>query len=228
MKVTAIVPAAGKGARFKSVITKPLVNLDRKPILIHTLSILSKHRLIKDIIVVSNKKDLQMLKAKIKQFKLSKIKKIIIGGSTRRQSVENALSWVDNACDFVLVHDGVRPFINKEIISSVISAAKKFGAAIVAVPVKPTIKKVNPLNLKVRCTLDRSTLWEIQTPQVFRKDIILKAYNRFKDRKALDDAYLIEKLGIAVKVVRGSYKNIKITTPEDLIFAKAIMKKKGI
>jgi len=222
MKITAIVPAAGKGVRFRSTIAKPLVNLDRRPILIHALGILSSHSLIKDIIVVFNKKDLRVLREQMKKFKLRKITKIVPGGSTRRQSVENGLKRINENCDFVLIHDGVRPFIDKKIISSVISNAKRFGAAVAAVPVKSTIKKVNPLNLKVKSTLDRGTLWEIQTPQVFRKDIILKAYSRFRDRNAPDDAFLVEKLGLAVKVVRGSYKNIKITTPEDLMFAKVI------
>ena len=224
MKITAIVPAAGEGLRFKSTIAKPLVNLDRRPILIHTLAVLSRHHLIKEIIVVFNKKDIGLLTKKIEQCKLRKIKKVVLGGVTRRQSVENGLREIDQGCDFVLIHDGVRPFIDKKIISSVIDAARKTGAALSAVPVKPTIKEVNPLNLKVKITLDRSLLWEIQTPQVFRKDIILKAYSRFKDKNALDDASLVEKLGVDVKVVEGSYKNIKITTPEDLVFAEAIIK----
>jgi len=122
----------------------------------------------------------------------------------------------------------VRPFIDKKTISSAINAAEKFKAAVSAVPVKPTIKKINPLSLKVISTLERNTLWEVQTPQVFKKDIILKAYSRFKDKNASDDASLVEKLGITVKVVRGSYKNIKITTPEDLIFSKAIIKNRGV
>ena len=226
MKVTAIVPAAGKGLRFKSNIAKPLVRLNKKPILIHTLDVLSKHNLINDIIVVFNKKDLKDLRSKIKKFKLKKIKKIIVGGSTRRQSVENGLSCIDSSCDFVLIHDGVRPFIEKKTISSVIQAAKRNEAAIVAVPVKPTIKRINSVSLKIKNTLNRNILWEAQTPQVFKRDIILKAYNRFKSKKFFDDASLVERMGYTVKIVKGSYKNIKITTQEDLVFAKAIIKNK--
>ena len=105
-----------------------------------------------------------------------------------------------------------------------INSARKFGAAIVAVPVKPTIKKINPYTHKIKCTLDRNSLWEAQTPQVFKKEIILKAHKRIRNRNAFDDASLVEKLGKTVKVIRGSYKNIKITTPEDLNIARAIRK----
>jgi 2-C-methyl-D-erythritol 4-phosphate cytidylyltransferase len=227
MRVTAIIPAAGKGVRFKSSIAKPLVNLNKKPILIHTLNIFSNHDLIDDIVVVFNRKDIDLVKKEIDKFKIKKIRKIIPGGSTRRQSVENGLQQIDTDTDLVLIHDGVRPFIDDWIIYATINAAKRFGAAIAAVPIKPTIKKVDSSSLKVKCTLEREMLWEAQTPQVFKKDIILEAYKRFRDKNAIDDACLVERLGQFVKIIKGSYKNIKITTPEDLEFARVI-KKRGI
>lgn len=226
MNVTAIIPAAGKGLRFKSAIAKPLVILERKPILIHTLIALSRHKLIKEIIVVFNKQDVELLKTIINKFKIKKVAKVVPGGALRRQSVENGLKHVDKKCDIVLIHDGVRPFVDEKTISSVIKAAEKHQAAIAAVPVKPTIKRVNPVSLEVECTLQRDFLWEIQTPQAFKRDVILEAHNRFKDNSATDDAYLVEKMGVPVKVVKSSYKNIKITTPEDLIIAQAILKNK--
>ena len=134
MKVAAIIPAAGIGIRFKSSVAKPLVNLDNRPIIIHTLSVLSKHRLIKEIILVFNKKDIESVKKKIKKFRIRKIKDVVSGGSTRRKSVENGLRKISQDTDIVLIHDGVRPFIDNATISSVINSARKFGAAIVAVP----------------------------------------------------------------------------------------------
>jgi 2-C-methyl-D-erythritol 4-phosphate cytidylyltransferase len=143
---------------------------------------------------------------------------------------------IDSRTDLVLIHDAVRPFICREDVSKVIRVAERYGAAILGVPVKATIKKATCLapaspagrqatsEVIVEKTLDRNRLWEVQTPQVFRTDIILKAYEKFGNIDATDDAFLAEKLGITVRVVMGSYFNIKITTPEDLIIAQAISK----
>jgi 2-C-methyl-D-erythritol 4-phosphate cytidylyltransferase len=135
--------------------------------------------------------------------------------------VANGLKAIGPQADLILIHDAARPFITKGLVSSVIKEARKAGAAIAAVPVKATIKKVKNGSV-VEKTLDRGKLWEIQTPQVFKKDLILKAYKKFKRIPATDDAMLVERLGAKVSVVLGSYSNIKITTPEDLIIAKGI------
>lgn len=227
MKTVAVVPAAGFGVRFKKKTPKPLVLLDSYPILIHTLKILSVNRLIDSIILVINRNYLDRYRKIVKQYKLKKVRYIIAGGATRTQSVKNGLKVLDKDADLVLIHDGVRPFIDSKIISDSIKTAKRYGAAIVAVPVKSTIKKISPPNLLVKGTLNRNILWEVQTPQVFKKDLIIKAYQKAKNLKAYDDASLVEKMGKKVKVVFGSYKNIKITTPEDYLFAKAIIKNKG-
>jgi 2-C-methyl-D-erythritol 4-phosphate cytidylyltransferase len=224
MKVVAVVASAGRGRRFNKKLAKPLVVLNGKPILIHTLKNLAKSSLIQEIIVVANKNNLNTLKKKIKQFGLSKVKDVVAGGSSRSRSVSNGLKAVSKDCDIVLIHDAARPFIKGNYISQLIKAARKFGAAILAVPVKATIKRIEPRNLKVVATLNRDFLWEVQTPQVFKKDLILKAYNKLKSFNFTDDAALLERLGQRIKVVRGSYSNIKITTPEDLAFAKIIAK----
>jgi 2-C-methyl-D-erythritol 4-phosphate cytidylyltransferase len=133
--------------------------------------------------------------------------------------------------ELVLIHDGARPFVAKDTITSVIKEAKRSQAAIVGVPVKATIKKIETKRLKcgprfvVEKTLDRDCLWEIQTPQVFKKDLILEAYQRFGNTEVTDDAMLVEKMDFDVSVVPGSYSNIKITTFEDLVLAEAILKR---
>jgi len=225
MHVTAIVLAAGKGLRLKTGIPKPLVEINSKPLIIYCLNILSKHPFIKDIIVVANPGNLKDIRSRIRKYRIGKIKDIVLGGRLRRASVMNGLKAIDGRTDLVLIHDGVRPFVDKEIVSKVIKTAKKFGAAITGVPVKATIKKVKSEFL-VEKTLNRENLWEIQTPQVFKKDLILEAYKKLTSAPVTDDASLVEKLGRRVKVVRGSYFNLKVTTPEDLILAKAIAKTK--
>jgi len=234
MRLTAILLAAGRGLRFGSKIPKPLAKACAKPIIIYSLEVLSKHPLVKDIIVVVNNKNAKGVISKIRQYHINKVKRIVQGGLRRQDSVLNALSVIDGKTDLILIHDAARPFIYSDTITSAIEEAKCHGAAIVGVPVKATIKKVvtrspcQEVTRKtiVKETLDRSGLWEIQTPQVFRKDLILKAYKKLGKRTvATDDAMLVEKLGARVSVVLGSYDNIKITTPEDLVLAEAIAKR---
>ncbi len=252
MYVTAVVLAAGKGLRMQPKmpkprhpevirrraasfgISKPLIKIDSKPLVIYCLSILSKHPYIKDIVVVANRQNLEDIRNKIKRYRIDKIRDVVLGGRLRQISVFNGLRATDNQTDLVLIHDGVRPFIDKEMVSSVIKAAKIYSAAIVGVPVKATVKTVVSRKSSgvnkfiVKETLNRNNLWEIQTPQVFKKDLILKAYNKFGDMDVTDDALLVEKLGAKVSVVPGTYRNIKITTPEDLIIAQAIARKRKV
>jgi len=233
MRLTAIVLAAGKGVRFESATPKPLVNIGGKPLIIYSLQVLSSHRDIRDIILVCNKYNKEEIAGAIKRYRLRKIKKLIFGGRRRQDSVLRGLEAIDSPADFVLIHDGVRPFIDRKTVSNVINAAYRSGAAIAGVPVKATIKKVKKspchhvtMSPVVEKTLKREELWEIQTPQVFRRDLILDAYRRCGNIDVTDDAMLVEKLGRKVRVIQGSYHNIKITTPEDLVIAQAILKDK--
>ena len=270
LKIEAIVPAAGLGRRLKGDIAKPLVSISGSPIIIRTLKVLNAHPQVSKIIVLSHKKDLRAIQKLISKNKIHKVKNIVEGGVRRRDSVAIGLKFISRDTDFVLIHDAARPFVNKKIISKVISSAVVFGASVAGVRLKPTIKKIKlnngfgcrlpnhrPLAYGFGCrlpnhrplaygcgyrkpnhrfpackknhafviekTLDRENIWEIQTPQVFKKDLILKAHKRFKKIAATDDACLVEKLGESVSVVEGSYFNIKVTTPEDLVFAKAIV-----
>lgn len=237
MRISAVVPAAGLGIRLKSKVAKPLILINGIPIIIHTLKKLDSHPLIDEIIVVFDANYIRQLKGLIKQAGISKVINIVKGGAVRRQSVKNGLKSLGDT-DIVLIHDGVRPFIEHRVISEAIAAVKKFDAVVVGVPLKSTIKRINlkenASKLKdscdgikseakeVDCTLRRDEIWEIQTPQVFKKDLIVRAYDRAKEIEAPDDAFLVESIGHRVVVVEGSYLNIKITTPEDLLLAQAI------
>jgi 2-C-methyl-D-erythritol 4-phosphate cytidylyltransferase len=245
MKVSAIVLAAGRSLRFsRSKISKVLTPINSKPIIIYSLEILSKHPSVRDIIVVVNEQNLKGITNQISDSRIRKIRRIVKGGIRRQDSVINALSVLNRDIDFVLIHDAARPFINRNMVSSLIKEAARYGAAIAGVPVKATVKEVDLVRssefavpsksknrkergaVTVKRTLDRSRLWEIQTPQVFKKDLIVKAYKKFGRLDVTDDAMLVEKLGEKVRVVLGSYDNIKITTPEDLVVAEAILKSK--
>jgi len=234
MYVTAIVLAAGRGLRFNPKVSKPLFRIGSKPILVYSLLRLSRHPYVKDIIVVANSLNKKKIIKKIKEYRINKIKDVVLGGLRRQDSVIKGLEAMDSHADYVLIHDAARPFIDKNIISSVINTAKKYGAAISGVPVKATIKEVHSAQQSTvhnsRCivkkTLDRKKLWEIQTPQVFKKSLILEAYKKFGSLGVTDDASLVEKLKRKIGIVPGSYFNIKITTLEDLAVASEIIKNK--
>lgn len=227
MKISAILPAAGLGLRIKSDTLKPLILVNGESIIVHTLKIFENHPLVNEIILVFNSQGIAALKKLVKQNGFKKVKQVVAGGKTRRDSVANGLKHLKADTDLVLIHDGVRPFIEEGIITKSIEVAKKHGAAIVGVPVKPTIKKIKLKKLEVDSTLNRNELWEIQTPQVFKKELILKAYKNSDGIDACDDAFLVERLGQRIKLVEGSYSNIKITTPEDLLLAQAIIEQKN-
>ncbi|MFH1621505.1 MAG: 2-C-methyl-D-erythritol 4-phosphate cytidylyltransferase [Candidatus Omnitrophota bacterium] len=224
MKVSAIIPAAGLGLRFKSTIAKPLVLVNGEQIIIRTLKNLDSHPLINEIILVFNSKDIPQVRDLFNIENIKKVTKVIEGGQTRTDSVRNGLKCLSLDTELVLIHDGVRPFVDHQIITNVIKAALKSDAAIVAVPVKSTIKKVDLEKHEVEFTLNRKEIWEIQTPQVFKKDLILEAYDNSEGIDAPDDSFLVERLKHRVSLVEGSYFNIKITTPEDLILAAEISK----
>ncbi|MBL7151552.1 MAG: 2-C-methyl-D-erythritol 4-phosphate cytidylyltransferase [Candidatus Omnitrophica bacterium] len=229
MFVSAIILAAGKGLRLKSRVPKPLVKINSRPIIIYSLFTFSRHPLVSEIILVANSANKEALIRKIKQYRISKISSIVEGGKRRQDSVRCGLKRLSPETDLVLVHDGARPFVGKEEISAVIKEALETRAAVLGVPVKCTIKQVHsPQTIVhrkyiVKKTLGRENLWEIQTPQVFARELILNAYRKFSRSDVTDDAALAEKSGVKISVVPGSYHNIKITTPEDLIMAKALL-----
>ncbi|MDD5129650.1 MAG: 2-C-methyl-D-erythritol 4-phosphate cytidylyltransferase [Candidatus Omnitrophica bacterium] len=219
--LSAIVLAAGQGRRLKAAVPKPLVKIGKLPAIVYSLSTLNKHPGVNEIIVVVNPRSRWAIKQLINKYSFKKVKALVLGGRRRQDSVYNGLRAANDNSRWVLIHDSARPFIDRGSINRVISAAKKTGSAIVAVKPKATIKSSYRNNI-VRQTLDRDTLWEIQTPQVFKKDLILEAYRKYSASDVTDDASLVEKLGKQVLLVPGRYENIKITTKEDLLFAGPI------
>jgi len=229
LKTSAIIVAAGKGRRMGKDYNKQYIILGDKPIVAHTLEVFEQNSLIDEIILVVGKDEIALVKQDvIEKYNFKKVVSIIEGGDQRQDSVYNGLRAVNNECDIVLVHDGARPFVTDNIIEEGINVVNEAGACIAAVPVKDTIKVVNA-NMDVVNTPARETLWAIQTPQVFKYKLIMNAYEKLQnsDIKVTDDAMLIEALGHTVKIINGSYENIKITTPEDLIVGEGILKEKG-
>ena len=208
--------------RMKLDIAKPLLLVRNKPVLIYTLEVLEAHPLIDEIVLVFNRDGLADAKEAVKRYKISKVARVVAGGATRKDSVVSGLGAVDSATRLVVIHDGVRPFVDERAVTRVIEAAENCGAAVLGVPVKSTIKHVDK-NLDIEFTLKRDSLWEIQTPQVFDRELIQAAYARSGEGFVSDDASLVELMGKKVRVVTGSYFNIKITTQEDLAFAEAIV-----
>ena len=229
MRTTAIIPAAGSGSRMNRSISKQYLSLGGKPLLVLTLEALEASPLIDALLVVVPARDVDAVRSEIlAPWNLKKVTGILAGGRERQDSVRSGIDALDRETDLVVIHDAVRPFISAELIERCILAGRKDGAATVGVHVKDTIKEVGPGGQVLR-TCDRSVLWLTQTPQVFRRDIIERAHREaVRDGyRATDDTALVERLGIAVRMVPGDYGNIKITTPEDLVIAEALLRQKA-
>ncbi|MTI66507.1 MAG: 2-C-methyl-D-erythritol 4-phosphate cytidylyltransferase [Firmicutes bacterium] len=225
-RVSVVIPAAGMGKRMKSKKNKQYLLLQGKPVLAHTINKFNKCKLIDEIIVVTRENEIEYCKENIvKKYDFNKVSKVIKGGKERFHSVYNGLKSVDENTDILLIHDGARPFITGKTIEKCIVNVNEYKACILGVPVKDTIKEVNE-DKSIINTPDRSRLWAVQTPQCFEYDLILNAYNSDINKENItDDSMLLERLGYEVKIILGDYNNIKLTTPEDMEFAKAILKK---
>jgi len=223
--VSAVIPAAGMGSRMERDMNKIFIIMENRPILAHTLEAFQECDEVDEIILVAKHEELEYLRTSfLQEYPFSKVRGIVAGGDTRQDSVYNGLMSVDPACDIVLIHDGARPFVEKRLILDSILGVIEHGACVVGVPVKDTIKVIDQ-EQKIRYTPQRKTLWSVQTPQSFIYEFIVDAHLRAQDEsiEATDDSSLVEQLGYPVHMVMGSYSNIKITTPEDLKFAKAIL-----
>lgn len=223
MKIQAIIPAAGAGLRLRARQSKPLILLGTKPMIVYPLEVFQKCPLIKSIIVVAPKGKLTEFKKIIQKYRLIKVTRIIAGGPTRRDSVRCGLKALNDDTEYVIIHDGARPFLTTKILNQTIAALKNREAVAVGVEAKSTIKVVDPKTFFVKKTLPRQSLWEIQTPQGFRRQVICRAHRRAAGRQATDDAMLVEQLGIKVKIIPGDYRNIKITTEDDVVLAKTLL-----
>jgi 2-C-methyl-D-erythritol 4-phosphate cytidylyltransferase len=222
MKYQVVIPAAGQGKRMNAGKNKQFIELEQVPIIIHTLKVFQKHTMCSGIILVINDQEKEDFQKLLEKYDVTKIKAIVSGGSERQYSVYNGLHAVDKG-ELVLVHDGARPFISHNRIEDLVEKAYETGAATLAVPVKDTIKRVE--NGEVIETVERSTLWSVQTPQAFKLELILAAHQHANQESYLgtDDASLIERIGKPVSIILGDYTNIKLTTPDDLLLAKAFL-----
>lgn len=226
-KVSAIIPAAGSGKRMGGNTCKQYLQISGRPIIVETLSVFQNAGIITDIILVAPAAEVAATKEMVEAAGITKVVAVTEGGAERQNSIKNGLNLLKSDTEIVIVHDGVRPFITESMIESSVAAAKDAGAAIVAVPIKDTVKKAE--NASIAETIPRDDLWLAQTPQAFRCEIIKEAYLEAETNSFIgtDDASLVEAIGRKVKIVPGSYENIKITTPEDLIFAEAILKNRS-
>lgn len=226
MKADAIIVSAGKGQRFMEGRKKQFFLLADKPILTHTLDKFENCPLIDSILLVVGQEDMDYcLKEIIEKNRYRKISQIVPGGKRRQDSVKNGMDALSRDANIVVIHDGVRPFVTREMIEDSIHSAQRFGAVVMAMPVKETIKMADADGTVLK-TLDRESLWQIQTPQTFQAHVIKEAYQKATENGFVgtDDASLVERLGIKVHILPGSYTNIKITTPEDLILANLFLR----
>jgi len=219
--VGAIIVAAGKSLRMGS--DKIWVSLGGRPLLAHTISIFQFCSTIDRIVLVLSADRQKLGMSLVKGARFGKVAGICFGGEERQQSVRAGLEAL-GPCEWVVVHDGARPLVTPKLIEQGLAAARETGASTCAVPLHDTIKVVNEKHI-VEKSLDRNHLWLIQTPQVFRYDMLMEAHRTVDGRVAAsDDAGLVEALGYPVKVFMGSYHNIKVTTPDDLVLAQMLLK----
>ena len=225
MSVCAVVPAGGTGIRMGGTVPKQFLELNGKPILYYTLKTLQDCGIISELILVVPEKEYDnactdwLGKPEI-------VTKVVVGGEKRQDSVYNGFCELSPQTEIVLVHDGVRPFLSHQMIQESVDAAREYGAAITAIPVNDTIKRVDDSGL-VSQTVDRDGLWRVQTPQVFRYELLQEAFKKANSEKfyGTDEGTLIEHLGKPIKVIEGSEQNIKITRPEDLRLSEIFISK---
>jgi 2-C-methyl-D-erythritol 4-phosphate cytidylyltransferase len=217
-KIFAIIPAAGSGTRIGGDIKKQFLPLKGKPIIVHTLQQFEHCSDVDEVALALPESAMSEMELIAERYRLHKISKMVLGGVKRQDSVRNVLDRLTlKESDIVIVHDGVRPFIETKRITHLLKVCKEYDAAVLAVQPKDTIRRSTGGGFFDQ-TMDRTALWLIQTPQAFRAKLLVKAYEKAKKDKyySTDEAALVERLGVKIRIVEGSYDNIKITTPEDL------------
>lgn len=227
MRVSAIVPAAGQGKRMGGSQNKVYLSLGNKTILESTIAVLSEVQEIVEVIVVVRAEEVETCQDLMAGGTQKKPYKVIAGGTERQDSVEAGLAVLCEDVEYVMIHDGARPLITLDQIREAFRAVKKHGTAVLAVPMKDTVKVVREDGF-VEQTLVRSSLRAVQTPQIFPRKMIVEAYKNARKSGivATDDASLVEAMGESVYLVPGSYENIKITTPEDMLLAEEILRRR--
>ncbi|TSI10991.1 2-C-methyl-D-erythritol 4-phosphate cytidylyltransferase [Lysinibacillus sp. BW-2-10] len=226
MQYEVVLPAAGSGKRMGAGQNKLFLLLENKPILIHTLEVFQNDEHCTGIWLAVKPEEREFIEKLIGQYGITKVKGLPDGGEERQHSVHSCIKEMEQV-EIVLVHDAARPFITREIIASLVNRAMESGAAIAGVKAKDTMKKVRD-GIIVE-TVDRESLWMIQTPQAFRFDLLAEAEDVAEKVGFLgtDEAMLVERLGHPVHIVEASYDNLKMTTKEDLVLGEAILRKRG-
>lgn len=221
--VIALVVAAGEGTRMRAEVPKQFLLLEEKPLLAYTLESFSRCSTVSQIVVVTRTEDILLVNDLVREFEIQKVTAILPGGETRQESVFSGLEHMPDD-GIVLIHDGARPFVTEEQIESLIQAVESKGAAALGVPVKDTLKRIDT-DFFITETVPRDLLYHIQTPQAFFVNEIKLAHIRAKEEglHVTDDCGLMERYGRRVAVIESSDMNIKITTPEDLRLAQAII-----
>ncbi|HEX3144455.1 MAG TPA: 2-C-methyl-D-erythritol 4-phosphate cytidylyltransferase [Pyrinomonadaceae bacterium] len=222
----AILVGGGRGVRFGGDRPKQFLELNGTPIIVHTLRQFELSRQIDQVVVVLPASEINLFQSFADKFDLKKISRVVAGGETRAQSVKCGLATIEQT-EVVAVHDAVRPLVTHDEIDRVVAAALESGAAILVAGVSETIKEVE--NNRVARTVPRAHLRRALTPQSFHFDILKRAYEQLEQLESsgvevTDDSFLVERLGVAVSVVEGNARNIKITTPEDLAMAEAFLR----
>lgn len=220
-KTGVVIVGAGSSQRMGT--DKVFMSLAGRPLLAWSVDVCQRCELVDQIVIVLNKNKLNLGRRLVAEMGWSKVVEVCLGGDRRQDSVRQGLGKL-RGCDWVLIHDGARPFLTLDLIDDGLKTAQATGSAVAAVPVKDTVK-LGGSDLIVGGTLNRQELWAVQTPQVFRFDIITEAHEQVGS-DVTDDASMVEQLGYKVKLYMGSYDNIKITTPEDLALAELIAGKK--
>lgn len=221
VSVGVVIPAAGLGKRMGTKESKQFLELDGQPILLHTLFLFEQHPEITEIVLAVREEEQERVLQMVTDAGIRKATKIVVGGKERQDSVYQGLLACES--EYVLVHDAVRPFVEPELLQQLIAVVREKEAAVLAVPSKDTIKEVH--EGVVTNTPERAFLWNVQTPQAFRRSLLIEANHHAEQQQlaVTDDASIVEYYGYPVTVVMGNYHNIKITTTEDLIYAKAIL-----
>ena len=223
MKTCAIIPAAGQGTRMNHTVPKQFLQLAGKPILYHTLKVFENSGLVDSIVLVVPPSEVESMRKKLMN-PFPAIQHVVVGGEQRQDSVYEGLRALDEDTHIVVVHDGVRPFIDPKMLQETVTAAQEHGAAVTAIPLSDTIKRADA-NDFVQITIDRKRLRRIQTPQAFRYSLLCEAMRKAQADRfyGTDEGSLMEHFGQAVKLVPGSEHNIKITQPEDLVLAELLI-----
>ena len=225
-RVAAIIPAAGAGRRMGGRTPKQFLRLTTAPVLLVTLGHFARHPAVGSIVVVAPAAHTGRVARLVRSLARRLPVTVVPGGPERQDSVRRGLAAVPEAADIVLVHDAVRPFVSPALITAVIDAARRHGAAICALPVRETVKRV--VDGYVESTVDRSALWAVQTPQAFRAALLREAHDKARRDafRGTDEAMLVERLGHPVRVVPGSEENVKLTTPGDLRRARILRRRR--